>query len=182
VWVNVRGGLAVAVLAMAVASCTMHNNDLPSPPHTGPTKAPVRVPAAARYVHKIAAEASDLQQAVQTAEAGIQSLALNPDSTDPSATAQLAQLIQQQRADITAAQAPFRIPTARGQIGAWETETVLAARDLDTALSALDAYLADGNTAPLDDYTRQLATGSTEWNDAVTHLWAAAAINDPPTL
>src|SRR5438105_3743169 len=121
---------------MSVASCAMHNNDLLAPPHTGPTQAPIRVPAAARYVHKIAAQASDLQQAVQTVEARVQSLALNPDSTDRSAITQLAQLIQQQRADITAAQAAFRVPTARGQIGAWETETVLATRDLSTALGA----------------------------------------------
>jgi hypothetical protein len=180
--VRVRGGLAVAVLATTVASCAMHNNDLLSPPHTGAAKPPIRVPAAARYVHKIAAAASNLQHAVQAVEAGLQSLALNPDSTDRSAIAQLAQLVQQQRADITAAQAAFRVPTSRGQIGAWEAETVLAARDLSTALGALATYLADSNTAPLASYTRQLATGSTEWNDAVTHLWAAAAISDPPTL
>jgi len=132
-----------------------------------------------RYVHRIAA---DVQHAIEGVEAGLQSLAQNPGSADRTAIDQLAQLVQQQRADISGAETAFRVPTARGEIGAWETETVLAAHDLATALDALAHYLADSNTTPPAQYSQQLGKGSTEWNDAVTNLWAAAGVDNPPTL
>lgn len=169
------------MLAVAVTGCAMHNSDLMNPP-TAAGKPPTRIAAAVRYVHRIAAEAADLQHAVQAVEAGLQSLALNPGSADRNAIDQLAQLVQQQRADISGAEKAFGVPTARGQIGTWEAETVLAAHDLTTALDALAHYLADSTTAPPAQYSQQLAEGSTEWNDAVTNLWAAAGVSNPPSL
>jgi hypothetical protein len=180
--VRLGGALVAAVLATTVSSCAMHSSDLFTPPQTGMPQSGIRIPAATRYVHRIASEASDVQQAVETGEAGLQSLAMNPDSTDRAAISQLVQLLQQQRADIAAAEAAFRTSTARGHIGAWEAETVLAAHNLKTALGALANYLAEASQAPLTSDTHDLATGSGEWNDAVTHLWLAAGISDPPTL
>jgi hypothetical protein len=179
---RVRGGLLVAALAVTMAGCAMHNGDVLNPPYTQTDQSRIRVPAAVRYIHRIAAEANDVEQDVDGVEAALQALATNPDNTDRAANAALAQLVQQQRHDVSGAEAVFRVPTARGQIGAWEAETVLATRNLDAALGALANYLADSSTAPAGSYTREFATGSSQWNDAVTHLWAAAGLSEPPTV
>jgi hypothetical protein len=180
--VRVRGTLAVATLLVSVAGCSMQNGDLLNPPSGQPGHSPIRIAAAVRYVHRIAAAAADVEQDVDAVEAALQSMSTIPDTTDQAAIAALAPLVQQERRDIASAVAAFRVPTARGQIGAWQAETVLASRHLDSALDALATYLADSSTAPTPSYTRQLAAGSREWNDAVTHLWSAAGLSDPPSL
>jgi hypothetical protein len=180
--VRVRVGLAAAALAVTVSGCAMHNGDVLNGPNTSSGQPPIRVATAVRYVHRVVADAADVEQDVDAVEAALQALATNPDNTDQATIAGLAQLVQQQRADITGAETAFRVPTARGQIGAWEAETVLAVRNLDTALGALANYLADSSTAPAASYTRQFATGTSQWNDAVTHLWAAAGLSEPPTI
>jgi hypothetical protein len=176
--VRIRGVLAVAALAAMVAGCSTGDGDLLNS-LTGSDHSPMQIPAVVRYVHRIAAAAAGVQEDVDAVEAALQTTA-TMDPTDQTTIAELAQLVQQERNEIVSAGAAFRLPTARGQIGAWEAETVLATKHLAAALGALDSYLADSSTAPTD--TRQFATGSSEWDDAVTHLWSAAGLSDPPTL
>jgi hypothetical protein len=179
---RMRSAVAAVVLVL-VASCDGRSSDIGGGPSQARTLPGLQVPAAARYVRKVAAAAADVQQAVQAAQSGLQSLALNPDGADPGSTAQLAELVQQQRADILSADTTLRVPTARrGPVAAWETEMLLAARDLAAALQALASYLTNPTAAPLTRHTELFATGSSEWNDAVTHLWTAADIPNPPTL
>ena len=173
---------AMLTLAVAVSSCGGHISELVGTPNPAARAAGVRVPAAARYVRRIAAAAADLQHAVQAATSGLQSVAVNADGADPGADAQLAALVQQQRANILTAQSTLRMRTARhGPVAGWETETLLAVQDLAAAMQALATYLTNPAASSTPDST-SFVTASGEWNDAVTHLWSAAGITNPPTV
>jgi len=174
---------AMLTLAVAVSSCGGHISELVGTPNPAARTAGVRVPAAVRYVHHVAAAAADVQQAVEAATSGLQSLAVNPDGADPGADAQLAALVQQERANILTAQSTLRTRTARrGPVAGWETETLLAVQDLAAAMQALATYLTNPAAAPSTPDTTSFVTASGEWNDAVTHLWSAAGITNPPTV
>ena len=90
---RMRCGVAAALLALAVASCAGHIGEHVGTPTLAASTPGVQDPAAALYIRTVAADAADVQQAVQAAEGGLQSLALNSDGAAPGFTAQLVELV-----------------------------------------------------------------------------------------
>ena len=169
---------SVASVAPAEAPSTVSE-----PSAAATTTAPTVSKQAVRFVNTTSQDATDVQTDVVAVESGIQLLAKDPNSIDQAALDQLASLAQQGHDDLSSRKDAIAVATdGTGQIQNLEAEAYAGVNDMKNSLGALVAYTGNPNPATLAQFTSQFQTGKGEWNDAVTQLWQAAAIPNPPTV